>query len=98
MSGQPGAERICGFDLADGEAECDPEAFVPLVEEARNAGMGITIHSGENTDAAHVARTLALFRPSRIGHGIRSWGNENEVTCFNTPELRCPGLNGGSAA
>ena len=76
MSGQPGAERICGFDLADGEAECDPEAFVPLVEEARNAGMGITIHSGENTDAAHVARTLALFRPSRIGHGIRSWGNE----------------------
>jgi len=75
MSGEPGAERICGFDLADGEADCDPEGFVPLVEEARNAGMGITIHSGENTDAAHVARTLALYRPSRIGHGIRSWGD-----------------------
>jgi adenosine deaminase len=79
MSGEPGAERICGFDLADGEADCDPEGFVPLVEEARNAGMGITIHSGENTDAAHVARTLALYRPSRIGHGIRSWGDA-EVT------------------
>lgn len=76
MSGEPGAARICGFDLADGEADCDPEGFVPLVEEARNAGMGITIHSGEDTDAAHVARTLALFRPSRIGHGIRSWGDE----------------------
>ncbi len=79
MSGEPGAARICGFDLADGEADCEPEGFVPLVEEARRAGMGITIHSGENTDAAHVARTLALFRPSRIGHGIRCWGNE-EVT------------------
>ena len=78
-SGEPGAERICGFDLADGEADCDPEELVPLVEEARKAGMGITIHSGEDTDAAHVARTLALFRPSRIGHGIRSWGDE-EVT------------------
>jgi adenosine deaminase len=76
MSGEPGAARICGFDLADGEADCDPAVFVPLVEQARDAGMGITIHSGEDTDAAHVARTLALFRPSRIGHGIRSWGNE----------------------
>ena len=76
---EPGAERICGFDLADGEADCDPEELVPLVEEARDAGMGITIHSGEDTDAAHVARTLSLFRPSRIGHGIRSWGDE-EVT------------------
>jgi adenosine deaminase len=75
-SGEPGAARICGFDLADGEADCDPEEFAPLVEEARSAGMGITIHSGEDTDAAHVARTLALFRPSRIGHGIRSWGDE----------------------
>ena len=76
MSGEPGADRLCGFDLADGEADCDPEDFAPLVEEARSAGMGITIHSGEDTDAAHVARTLSLFRPSRIGHGIRSWGDE----------------------
>jgi adenosine deaminase len=79
LSREPGAERICGFDLADGEADCDPEEFMPLVEEARKAGMGITIHSGEDTDSAHVARTLSLFRPSRIGHGIRSWGDE-EVT------------------
>lgn len=76
MSGEPGAARICGFDLADGEADSDPDGFVPLVERARNAGMGITIHSGEDTDAAHVGRTLTLFRPSRIGHGIRSWGDE----------------------
>ena len=34
--------------------------------------MGITIHTGENTDAAHVARALDIYRPSRIGHGIRS--------------------------
>jgi adenosine deaminase len=75
MSREPGAGRLCGLDLADGEADCDPRELAPLVDEARNAGMGITIHSGEDTDAAHVARTLDLFRPSRIGHGIRSWGD-----------------------
>jgi adenosine deaminase len=71
-SGAPGAERICGFDLADREEGLDPGLFAPLVDEAREAGMGITIHAGENTDAGYVARALDVYRPSRIGHGIRS--------------------------
>ena len=75
MGSELGADRICGFDLADGEADVDPESFAPFVKQARDAGMGITIHSGENTSAAHVARTLAVYRPARIGHGIRSWGD-----------------------
>ena len=70
-SGAPGAERICGFDLADREADFDPALFAPLVERAREAGMGITIHSGEETDARHVTTALEVYRPSRIGHGIR---------------------------
>jgi adenosine deaminase len=75
-SSAPGAELICGFDLADAEDRVDPAVFVPLVDEAREAGMGITVHSGENTSAAHVARTLDVLRPTRIGHGIRSWGDD----------------------
>ena len=75
MSGEPGADRLCGFDLADGESDVDPASFAPFVDQARDAGMGITIHSGENTSAAHVARTLAVYRPTRIGHGIRCWGD-----------------------
>jgi adenosine deaminase len=78
-SGAPGAHRICGFDLADREAGVDARLFVPLVDEAREAGLGITIHSGEESDAAHVTRTLDLFRPRRIGHGIRAWG-DRELT------------------
>jgi adenosine deaminase len=72
MSGAPGAWRICGFDLADSEAGFDPASLAPFVDIARDAGLGITIHTGENTDAAHVARALDAYRPSRIGHGIRS--------------------------
>ncbi len=71
-SGKPGADRLCGFDLADSEAQFDPRDLAPLVDQAREAGMGITVHTGENTDAAHVARTLDVLRPARIGHGIRS--------------------------
>jgi len=70
-----GADRICGLDLAAVEAGIDPLPLVPLVDKAREAGLGITIHSGEDTDAAHIARTLQLFRPDRIGHGIRAWGS-----------------------
>jgi adenosine deaminase len=68
----PGARLLVGFDLADAEERFDPLPLVPLVDRARDAGMGITIHSGENTSAAHVARTLDLFRPDRVGHGIRA--------------------------
>jgi len=74
-----GADRICGLDLAAVEAGIDPLPLVPLVDAAREAGLGITIHSGEDTDAAHVARTLELFRPSRIGHGIRAWGSSEVI-------------------
>ena len=95
-SGAHGADRICGFDLADREAGVDPSAFVPLVDEARAAGMGITIHSGEDSDAAHVARTLDLFRPRRIGHGIRAWGNSEVMARLRGEDVLlevCPTSN-----
>jgi adenosine deaminase len=74
-----GAEGLVGFDLADSETAAPAEDFLPLVEQARGAGLGITIHSGENTSAAAVRKTLELFRPSRIGHGIRVWEEPEAV-------------------
>ena len=44
----------------------------PLIEEARSAGLGITIHVGEegvDHAAAELAEVIDL-RPDRIGHGI----------------------------
>lgn len=75
-SDHPEAWRIRGFDLADNEAGFDARDFVPLVQQARDAGLGITIHSGEDTDAAAVSTTLELFGAERIGHGVRIWGDE----------------------
>jgi adenosine deaminase len=71
-----GSRRLCGFDLAAQERGIAPEPFAELVERAREAGFGITVHTGEDTSADHMRRALALYRPDRIGHGIRAWGDE----------------------
>ncbi len=72
-SAHPMAERIVGFDLAASEAGTRPEDFVELVAMARAGGLGITVHSGEDTTAAHVQRTIEVLTPDRIGHGIQAW-------------------------
>ena len=65
------ADRLCGFDLADAETTAKPSDFIPFVEMVRGAGVGITVHTGENTDAYHVQKTISAYAPSRIGHGIK---------------------------
>jgi adenosine deaminase len=45
----------------------------PLVEEAREAGLGVTIHVGEEGGAdgiAEIGEVVETLRPDRIGHGI----------------------------
>src|SRR5213080_3119543 len=45
----------------------------PLIEEARSAGLGITIHVGEEGEehaAAEIGEVVETLRPDRIGHGI----------------------------
>ncbi len=74
-----GARRLCGFDLAAQEQGVDPAPFSPLVERAREEGMGITVHTGEDTSAGHMRRALELYNPDRIGHGIRAWGDDDLV-------------------
>src|SRR5437773_4927798 len=45
----------------------------PLIEEARSAGLGITIHVGEEGEdhaAAEIGEVIEILRPNRSGHGI----------------------------
>src|SRR5260221_6324486 len=44
-----------------------------MVEEARTAGLGVTIHVGEeggDFGREEIGQVLELLRPGRIGHGI----------------------------
>src|SRR2546421_9643833 len=58
---RPGGERYPYRDLA------------PLIEEAREAGLGVTIHVGEEGEehgVEEIREVVETLRPDRIGHGI----------------------------
>jgi len=62
--------EIIGIDLADSEEDHPIREFVKPVMKAREAGLRVTVHSGENTPASAVVDTLQAMSPDRIGHGI----------------------------
>lgn len=72
-----GKDLIVGFDLADGEEFELIESFKPVLERARSAGLGVTVHSGENTTSEHVRKTIEFLGVQRIGHGIKVMDDEN---------------------
>lgn len=47
-------------------------AHQPLVERARDAGLGVTIHTGEEGRVEDMWEVVEHLRPDRIGHGILS--------------------------
>src|SRR5512132_2516716 len=72
---------IVGVDIAgprpDGK-RYDYAQVAPMVETAREAGLGVTIHVGEEGGAigrSEVGDVLETLRPDRIGHGILAAGD-----------------------
>ena len=67
---------ICGIDVAGPRPQGERYLYrdlQPLVEEARDAGLGVTIHVGEEGGDAgieEIGEVVETLRPDRIGHGI----------------------------
>jgi len=68
---------IVGIDIAGPRPSQDGpypyRELAPLVEEARSAGLGVTIHVGEEGGEhgiAEIRDVVGSLRPERIGHGI----------------------------
>ncbi len=62
-------DHLHGVDLADGEAEHPIKEFVGPILRAKDAGLKVTVHSGEDTPASAVVDTIRAVNPDRIGHG-----------------------------
>jgi adenosine deaminase len=62
-------DHIHGVDLADGEADYPIKDFVRPMLRAKEAGLKVTVHSGEDTPASAVVDTIRAVNPDRIGHG-----------------------------
>jgi adenosine deaminase len=61
---------ILAVDLADSEALHPVREFIEPVRRARQAGLKVTIHTGEDTPASAVVDTIRTAAPDRLGHGI----------------------------
>jgi len=71
----------------------------PLVDEARNAGLGVTIHVGEEGEEhgdAEIAEVVEHLRPDRIGHGILAARSPELMAALREQEIVleiCPTSN-----
>ncbi len=66
---------VVGVDIAGprpGGSRYDYAQIAPMVEGARAAGLGVTIHVGEEgpTGRDEISDVVEHLRPDRIGHGI----------------------------
>lgn len=64
--------HVVGFDIAADEAGFPIDAHQKAFDYAHSKGLHVTAHAGEAKGAESVWETLEHFRPSRIGHGVRS--------------------------
>jgi adenosine deaminase len=93
---------IVGVDIAGprpGGTRYDYGRVAPMVEEARNGGLGVTIHVGEeggDMGRAEIGDVIETLRPDRIGHGILAAGDAALMDALREREIIleiCPTSN-----
>jgi adenosine deaminase len=93
---------ICGIDVAGPRPHGERYPYrelQPLVEEARDAGLGVTIHVGEEGGDAgieEIGEVIETLRPDRIGHGILAARDPELMETLRTTEIVleiCPTSN-----
>jgi adenosine deaminase len=93
---------IVGIDIAGPRPDGGRYPYrelAPLVEEARNAGLGVTIHVGEEGEEhgdAEIGEVVEYLRPDRIGHGILAARNPELMAALREREIVleiCPTSN-----
>ena len=92
---------VVGVDIAGprpGGRRYDYTQLTPMVETARAAGLGVTIHVGEEgeTGAEEIGEVVESLRPDRIGHGILAAGDPALMTLIRQAAVTleiCPTSN-----
>jgi adenosine deaminase len=83
-------------DLADNETAADPNSFKWLFDKLYEAGLPITIHSGETPDAKapqRVKEAIEILHATRIGHGIQIFQNQAVIDFVKSKNIHleiCP--------
>ena len=68
-------KTFIGLDLADNEDGFEPKKFAPYFSKAKQAGLRITVHSGE-APSPHAGQwildSIEILGAERIGHGVQA--------------------------
>jgi adenosine deaminase len=62
---------VVAFDLSGPEAGNPVRNYLPALRNAKEQGLGITIHAGEGDGVHSIWQAVALGGAQRIGHGVR---------------------------
>jgi adenosine deaminase len=93
---------VVGIDIAGprpGGGRYPYRELAPLVEEGRAAGLGVTIHVGEEGEEhgeAEIGEVVEQLRPDRIGHGILAARSPELMAALHEREIVleiCPTSN-----
>src|SRR5919201_306240 len=93
---------IVGIDIAGPRPNGERYPYrdlAPLVEEAREAGLGVTIHVGEeggDYGVEEIGEVIETLRPDRIGHGILAARDQELMDALRDNEIVleiCPTSN-----
>lgn len=87
---------VVGFDIAADEAGFPINNHIEAFQFARNHNIFCTAHAGEAKGADSVWETLEHFRPSRIGHGVRSTEDNSLLEYLKQQNIHlevCPSSN-----
>jgi adenosine deaminase len=93
---------IVGIDVAGPRPRGERYAYrelQPLVDEGREAGLGVTIHVGEEGGDAgveEIGEVIEVLRPDRIGHGILAARDDALMEALREAEIVleiCPTSN-----
>ncbi len=69
---------IVGIDIAGPQSnKFSMKKTAPLFKIAREAGLGITLHTGEEGSLEELEYVIDIIKPDRIGHGILAVQREN---------------------
>lgn len=68
----PIADKLLGVGLDSAEVGYPPSLFVEVFDAARDLGLRVVAHAGEEGPAEYVIEALDLAKVERVDHGIRA--------------------------
>jgi adenosine deaminase len=89
---------VVGIDIAGprGQNEFKYEDYSRLYDEARDAGLKTTVHTGEDGTAEEMEHVLNVLKPNRVNHGFRCYTDKKLMKKVNTMNITlclCPTSN-----